>query len=118
MHGALAFTTFSVLIDGDGAGDEQAEEGAGLLLGSDLGRALLFAVGLGIFGFAVYQVFIGFTRRFHRILRDDMHDAFEHVVERSGTVGHIARGVAPAVIGVGFAAFGVFTFGRSRSGLI
>lgn len=157
VHLALAVTTVTVLLGGRPSGDEDAEEGAGLLIGSVPGRVLLLAIGLGIVGFACYQVYVGVSRRFLRVLRDDMHDAWEPWVERAGSVGYPARGVALGVIGVlvcsaavqgdseevggldaalgalveqpygpwlltavafGFAAFGLFSFGRARYGVI
>ncbi|KGM13472.1 DUF1206 domain-containing protein [Cellulomonas bogoriensis] len=157
VHLALAVTTFGVVLGTGESGDEQAEEGAGILIGSTPGRVLLFAIGLGIIGFAGYQIFIGLTRRFLRVLRDDMHDRWEPVVQASGMVGYPARGVglvivgilvctaavsgdeeeaggldaalttlaeqpygpwALAVVALGFAAFGIFSFGRARYGRI
>lgn len=157
VHLALAITTITVLLGGSPSGDDDAEEGAGLLIGSVPGRVLLFAIGLGIIGFAGYQVHVGVTRRFLRVLRDDMHDALEPWVERTGSFGYPARGVALGIVGIlvcsaamqgdsdevggldaalgalaeqpygpwlltvvalGFAAFGLFSFGRARYGVI
>ncbi|MCL3860841.1 DUF1206 domain-containing protein [Actinotalea sp. K2] len=158
VHLTLAVTTAGIVLgQGQDSGDEQAEEGAGILTGSVPGRVLLFAIGLGIIGFALYQVFIGITQRFQRVLRDDMHDALEPVVKKTGTVGYVARGLALVIVGlltcvaavaddedeaggmdgalttlaqqpygpwllavvaVGFAAFGLFSFGRARYGTI
>jgi hypothetical protein len=99
VHSVLAFTTLSVIGGSQESGDEQAEEASGVLMGSTPGRVLLFAIGVGIIGFAGYQVWIGLSRRFLVVLRDDMHDAFEPVVIKTGMVGYPARGLALGVSG-------------------
>ncbi|GMA29664.1 DUF1206 domain-containing protein [Arenivirga flava] len=90
--GVLAVRT--VLGAGGGSGGSQGSAIAAL----PGGIVLLVLVGLGILGVAGYSIVKGARKKF---LEDvSPSGSAERVVELTGTIGYIARGVALAVLGV------------------
>jgi hypothetical protein len=101
VHAGFAFTAINVLLGGGGSGDEQAEEGASVLVGSDVGRVVLFLIGLGIVGFALVQIGRGITKHFVRYLKEDeLHDTIGPLVVKAGIAGFVGRGLGLVVVGV------------------
>jgi hypothetical protein len=62
------------------------------------GVVLIAAVGVGVFAGGVWFVVKGVSRRFQRDLRPE--GRFRGVVETVGVIGHVAKGIALAVLGV------------------
>ena len=81
-----------------GSGNE--DRFTGRVLEWPLGRWLVAAVGLGIFGAGVFNVWRGVTRRFRKNLKlRKMGELEEPAFTTAGVVGHLARGVVFGLIG-------------------
>lgn len=100
---AVAYLVLAIIAGrtamGSSSGGGSAEEGlTAKLLGAPAGQFLVAAVGVGIVAIGIYLVHRGVTKGFAKHLGGHASPA----TIRLGQVGHIAKGVAYAIIGVLF----------------
>lgn len=95
----LALSLVSSSSSGTGTGNEQQETAR--VLEWPAGRWIVLAVAGGFLADGAYNVYRGATRKFReRLAEHEMHGAVRTWAVRSGIVGHLARGVVFALIGV------------------
>jgi hypothetical protein len=95
----LLVTSDSSSPSGRGTGDEQQETAR--VLDWPAGRWIVLAVAGGLLAHGVYDVYRGAMTKFReRLAEHEMRGAVHRWAIRSGVVGHIARGVVFAVVGV------------------
>ena len=102
-YGALGVTALRMIGGGSEAGPqgEATRDWTARLLGMPFGRALVVGVGLGVLGYAAYQVYRAFSDKATKHL--DLHEAGHTQAEwivRLGRFGIAARAVVFAMIGV------------------
>ena len=100
---AVAYAVLAVIsartASGSSSGGGNAEEGfTAKLMGAPAGLFLVGAIGVGIVAIAIYLVHRGVTKGFTKHLGGHAGPT----IVRLGQVGHIAKGVAYAVLGVLF----------------
>jgi hypothetical protein len=84
---------------GGGTGDEKQETAR--VLDWPAGRWIVLAVALGFLADGLYNVYRGVTAKFReRLKTGEMDQATERAAVASGVVGHVARGVVFALVGV------------------
>ena len=84
---------------GAGGGDEKQETAR--VLDWPAGRWIVLAVALGFLADGLYNVYRAVTRKFReRLKTGEMSPAVERGAVASGVVGHLARGVVFALVGV------------------
>ena len=84
---------------GGGTGDEKQETAR--VLDWPAGRWIVLAVALGFLADGLYNVYRGVTAKFReRLKTGEMSQATERAAVASGVVGHVARGVVFALVGV------------------
>jgi hypothetical protein len=84
---------------GGGTGDEKQETAR--VLDWPAGRWIVLAVALGFLGDGLYNVYRGVTTKFReRLKTGEMSRGVERAAVGSGVVGHLARGVVFALVGV------------------
>jgi len=119
----FAFTTFKVAQGSNSSAEKQTEDFTASLMTSPGGRLLVGVVGLVVLGIAGYHVYKGWTKKFLEDLREQPGDW----AVTAGRIGYIAKGVALVIVkdapfgpflltlvAVGIAAYGVYSFARSR----
>jgi hypothetical protein len=85
---------------GGGGGGNESQETA-RVLDWPAGRWIVLAVGLGFVGAGLYNVYRGVARKFReRLKRHEMGRHVERWAVASGVLGHVARGVVFALVGV------------------
>lgn len=100
VYAGLALTALSFGLGGGSESGSAAEEAAAPFLSSMLGRGLVLAVGLAIIAIGVYHALKGVTRGF----RKDLNPAGDHrvsaVIDKTGLVGYVAKGIALGGVGI------------------
>lgn len=100
VYVVLAFTAGRTATGSGGGGDSSQEGMTAKLMGAPAGPWLVGAVGLGIAVVGVYLIWRGVTQGFTVDLRTDaLAGRTEKPVIVTGTVGHVAKGVAITVVG-------------------
>jgi Domain of Unknown Function (DUF1206) len=95
----LAASLVTSSSSGSGTGNEQQETAR--VLEWPGGRWIVLAVAAGFLADGVYNVYRGATKKFReRLAEHEMHGAVRTWGVRSGVVGHVARGVVFALVGV------------------
>lgn len=80
-------------------GNEQQETAR--VLDWPAGRWIVLAVAAGFVADGLYNIYVGWTSTFRERLKEhEMHGAVKRWALRSGVIGHIARGVVFAIVGV------------------
>jgi hypothetical protein len=103
VYAVLAFSAARTATGSGGGGDSSQEGMTARLMGAPAGPWLVGAVGLGIAAVGVYLVWRGISQGFTVDLRTDaLAGRTEKPVMVTGTVGHVAKGAAIAVVGVLF----------------
>ncbi|CAN5253314.1 hypothetical protein BH18ACT14_BH18ACT14_13910 [soil metagenome] len=65
------------------------------------GVALVTAVGLGVLGYGLWNVYKGLSYRFLKDMKtEEMNEAGRRWIRRTGLVGHVARGIVFGLVGV------------------
>ena len=102
LYTASAFAAWSLMSSSRssaGSGNEQQETAR--VLDWPAGRWIVLAVAAGFLADGVYNVYRGWTKKFReRLDEHEMHGTVRTWAMRSGVVGHIARGVVFAVVGI------------------
>jgi hypothetical protein len=118
-YGALCFTAIKILTGSSPAGGTNSpkREAAGVLAWG-VGPVLVGAVGAILIGVALYQAYLGITRRF---LQDSETQHMDPPVRRSfvalAVFGHVARAVIFALVGYGLLRAAIDYSPRSAVGL-
>jgi hypothetical protein len=100
-YGGLSAIAFSVLLGADEQGGRQEDRATAWVLERPLGRWIVAAVGLGILGAGVFNVWRGVTTRFRKNLKTrKMSELEDRGFSAIGAVGHVARGLVFGVIGL------------------
>lgn len=103
IHAGLAVTAIRMALKmgGGNGGDENKREWTAWLMQLPFGPLLVGLVGLGFIAFALWQVYKGNKFKFRKRLDTaDMNGLEDTLANRSGQIGHTARGVVFAIIGV------------------
>lgn len=98
MYAALGWTAFTFASGGRTSSKEQTKDFTAGLMSSAGGRLLVGAIGLGIIGAGGYHVYNGWREKF-------LEDLVQHPgswAATAGRIGHVAKGIALAVMGVLF----------------
>lgn len=83
----------------DTGGDEREETAK--VLEWPAGRWIVLAVAVGFVGYGLYNVYRGWTQKFRdQLAVGRMHGKVRTWAMRSGVVGHVARGIVFAIVGV------------------
>ncbi|WP_182170138.1 DUF1206 domain-containing protein [Flaviflexus equikiangi] len=99
LYGGLAVTAWSIGSGQSSDSGDTAESATAPLLASGLGRALVILAGAAIIAVGVYHVYKGTTRKFRNDLSPSGDDKISSVIDMSGLVGYVAKGLA--LVGVG-----------------
>lgn len=116
VYGAATVTAFSVMranwsssssgassgateSGGGGSGNETEQQATAMLLDLPAGRLLTGAVGLGLIGFAIWQ-FVHHTVQKKFMKRVAPPSSMRDTIEGAGRIGHGARAIVFALIGV------------------
>ena len=101
VYGALGAWALKYLLDGRTERTDQARELTRHALGLPAGRWIVIGTGLGVIGYALYQLFRAVTRKF--LKRLDLSKASERTrawIEHLGWYGVAARAIVFAMIGI------------------
>ena len=86
-------------VTGGGGGEE--DRATAVLLEQPLGRWLVAAIGLGIIGTGLFNLYRGVTQRFRKNLKEGEMDKEEREASTAlGVAGHLARGVLFSLAGL------------------
>jgi Domain of Unknown Function (DUF1206) len=104
-YGALALLAFD-LARGHGessgdSGDAAAQDWTAWLLSQPFGQMLVAAVGIGVIGVGLVQLYLAYSGKCCDSLQtSELSQALERLVRAAGRIGFSARGIAFAIIGV------------------
>jgi len=100
MSAALAFSADSVS-GGSGGGSAKEDRATRIALEHPLGRYVVIAVGLAVLGAALFNLVRALTRKFRKDLKEQQMGSQERKwYSALGVVGHLARAVIFALIGI------------------
>jgi hypothetical protein len=102
VYAGLCWTAISIVVDAgsSGSGNKQ-EKAAAVVLDWPGGVALVTAVGLGVLGYGVWNVYKGLSGRFLKDMKtEEMDEAGRRWIRRTGLVGHAARGIVFGLVGI------------------
>lgn len=81
--------------------NQRSEEWTATLMAQPLGRYLVAAVGFGFIGFALYQFYKAYTKKFmDKLKTEEMSEKMRTAAKWLGQIGLAARGVVFAIIGI------------------
>jgi hypothetical protein len=99
LYAGLCVTTVGIVLGASGGSGNEKHEAA-RVLDWPAGRYLVGAVGLGVLGAGLFNVWRGITRKFMKDLKKgEMGEQEEKTYRVVGVVGHLARGVVFCLIG-------------------
>lgn len=113
VYTALAWTSLSFAKGTPKSSKAEGADFTASLLQRPGGRALVFAIGVGIIAVGGYHVWKGWTRRFLQ----DLQGSPGPLLTRAGMVGYIAQGIALAVVGILFVAVAMQKSSSEATGL-
>lgn len=101
LYAASSVLAVAILVGAqDGGGSSEQQETA-QILGLPFGRWLVAAVGLGFLGAGLYNAYRSVTRKFRKHLREhELGSSVRRWAVALGVVGHAARGLVFALIGI------------------
>ncbi len=100
VYGFFCFLAISILREGEKAGASPDKTTAGVF-DWPAGRLLVGAVGVVFLGVAAYQAYRGLTKEFlEESKTEEMSREVQHTIGLLGMVGHVARAVVFALVGV------------------
>jgi uncharacterized protein DUF1206 len=100
-YGALFILALEILIGSGSGGKSNPKSATAGVLGWPAGRYLVIVAGLVMLGIAAYQAYKGATQKFLEDSKtEEMRPEVRRWISRIGTVGHLARAVVFALIGV------------------
>lgn len=95
VYGALGVSALVVIVDGRGGDGEAETETARGLLALPGGVLIVGAVGLGIIGYGIYQIFAGVVAKFN----DEIETRLTGLARALATAGFIGKGIAYGAMG-------------------
>ncbi len=96
---AVAYSLVSSSSSSASGGDEKQETAR--VLEWPAGRWIVLAVAVGFLADGIYNLYRGVTKKFReRLAEHEMHGTVRTWAVRSGVVGHVARGVVFAMVGI------------------
>lgn len=99
LYAMLGVVVLGVVTGTGGDSEQTADEASSSLIGSGWGGALLVAAGIAVIGAGCFIAWRGLSRRFREELALDELGRARGPVEVLGLLGHLAKGIAIAVIG-------------------
>lgn len=118
VYAAMAWTAFRVAAGARSSGGGTEESGASKLLDLPAGQVLVVCVGLAVLGVAVALAWRGVTASFADHLDAEGRSGRSgRAYILLGRVGHLAKGVALAVVGVLFVVAGLSHRAREAGGM-
>ena len=102
IYAGLCWTAVSVVVEaGSSGGGNKQEKATAVVLDWPGGVALVTAVGLGVLGYGLWNVYKGWSCRFLKDMKQgEMNEAGRRWIRRTGRVGHVARGIVFGLVGV------------------
>jgi hypothetical protein len=102
VYAGLCWTAVSIVVDaGSSGGGNKQDKAAAVVLDWPGGVVLVTAVGLGVLGYGVWNVYKGLSCRFLKDMKvDEMNEAGQRWIRRTGLAGHVARGIVFGLVGV------------------
>lgn len=102
IYAGLCWTAVSIVADaGSSGGGNKQEKAAAVVLDWPGGVALVTAAGLGVLGYGVWNAYKGLSCRFLKDMKtEEMNEAGRRWIRRTGVVGHVARGIVFALVGI------------------
>jgi hypothetical protein len=102
VYSGLSWTAISIVLNAGGSGGGQKQvKATALVLDWPGGVALVVAVGLGVVGYGLWNVYKGLSCRFMKDMKtENMSEAGRRWIRRTGLVGHVARGVVFGLVGI------------------
>jgi Domain of Unknown Function (DUF1206) len=101
MSAALVFSADEPVTGGGGGGSAKEDRATRIALEHTLGRYLVIAVGLAILGASLFNLVRALTRKFRKDLKEQQMGSQERRWYTAlGVVGHLARAVIFALIGI------------------
>jgi len=116
VYGVLGYWTFQYVTSGNGESGNQAQSLTRSVLSIPTGRWIIIAAGLGVIGYAAYQIYRAASGKF--LKRMDLSSAGPETakwVTRMGRFGIAARAIVFGMIGVLLASAG-WTFDPTKAG--
>ncbi|MEN9936493.1 MAG: hypothetical protein RLZZ387_3072 [Chloroflexota bacterium] len=101
LHAGLAWTAVQILAGTGGSGGDSTQDWTARLLSWPLGRWLVSAVGIGVLGYGLYELYEAYRASFREQLNlGRMSPTEERWATVAGRAGLAARGVVFGLIGV------------------
>ena len=101
IYAGLCWTAISIVVDAGSSGGNKQEKAAAVVLDWPGGIFLVTAVGLGVLGYGVWNVYKGLSGRFLKDMKtEQMNEPGRRWIRRTGLVGHVARGIVFGLVGV------------------
>ncbi|MGD1841659.1 MAG: DUF1206 domain-containing protein [Thermonemataceae bacterium] len=99
LYATLSVSTFLTAIGEKQQGGSTKQQAAATILDKDYGQFVLFVIAIILFGVAVYQFYKGASKKFLESVQHQGGKEEKEVLEKSGLVGYMARGVAFGILG-------------------
>ncbi len=100
LHASLAFGAARLVLGGSGGGSSASESWTASLLAWPLGWLLVAAVGAGVVGGGLYQIYEAYHAEFRKYLKlGEMGEKTDDWIEHGGRFGVAARGVVFCIVG-------------------
>ena len=101
VYGFFCFLAISILREGGKAGGASPDQATAGVFDWPAGRLLVGAVGGVFLGVAAYQAYRGLTKEFlEESKTEEMSPEVRHTIGMLGMVGHVARAVVFALVGI------------------
>ncbi|HEY0006032.1 MAG TPA: DUF1206 domain-containing protein [Pyrinomonadaceae bacterium] len=103
VYAGLAWTSMQIVFDYASSNDDgdAPKDWTARLMSVPYGRWLVIAVGAGIIGFGLYQIYKGYKAKFRKRLKSgEMQETMDTWATWSGRFGYAARGICFDIIGV------------------
>src|SRR3954447_19520726 len=103
LYGFFAYSAVAIAIGASrgSSSNKTSREWTARLMGQPFGRFLVVAAGLVFIGTGVWWAWRGMQKKFEKNLKlGEMSPGVHTAVEKIGLVGHVARGIVAALVGV------------------
>lgn len=99
MYAVLAYTSIQFALGDSSDSSDSAESAAEPFLSSPTGKTIVIGVGVIIIIVGLYHVYKGISRKFHQDLSPSGDRQIGQLIDKTGLVGYVAKGIA--LMGVG-----------------